>query len=105
MRATTLLREILNLKDTRIVDLKFVAGGIVVDAAPRWRAPRCSGCGRKRRGYDTNPSRLWRHLDLAGMKLWLGYEIRRVDCKQCGVVVETVPWRRLAPGSPMSSRT
>lgn len=29
---------------------------------------------------------------MAGMKLWLRYDIRRVKCKRCGVVVEKVPW-------------
>ena len=49
-----------------------------------------------RRGYDRR-ERTWRHLDLAGMKTRLRYEIRRVDCPQCGVRVEQVPWAE--PGS------
>ena len=96
MRATSLLRKIVDLKKTRIVGLEFDVEGIVVEVAPRWRTPRCSGCGRRRPGYDRYPSRRWRHLDLAGMKLWLRYDIVRVDCKQCGVLVEKVPWAPVA---------
>ena len=42
--------------------------------------------------------RRWRHLDLAGSKLWLEAEIRRLDCRGCGRVrTEVVPWAR--PGA------
>jgi transposase len=43
---------------------------------------RCSGCGRKRPGYDT----LW------GIAVFLVYAMRRVNCGSCGVRVEKVPW-------------
>jgi transposase len=29
---------------------------------------------------------------MAGMRLWLRYEIRRVRCPRCGVTVELIPW-------------
>ncbi|MCP5045347.1 MAG: ISL3 family transposase [bacterium] len=65
---------------------------MVCDVKPSGRVPRCSECGRcVRRGYDKR-KRTWRHLDLAGMKTTLRYEIRRVDCPRCGVKVEQVPW-------------
>ena len=92
MRATTLLQTILGLKDTRVLSVSVEAEGIVVDVSPRWRTARCSGCGRRTRScYDHRVS-AWRHLDLAGMKVWLCYDQRRVDCKRCGVLVEQVPW-------------
>jgi len=72
--------------------VRFSDEGIVADIAPAWRAARCSGCGMRRPGYDRNPSRQWRHLDMAGMKLLFRYSPRRVDCKRCGIVVEQVPW-------------
>lgn len=93
MRATTLLRTVLGLKDTRILGCSFTGEGLVVDVAPSWRLHRCSGCGRPIRAcYDTYRNRTWRHLDLAGMKVWLIYDPKRVDCDRCGVVVEKVPW-------------
>jgi len=92
MRATTLLRRTTNLKDTRFTRVRFNKEGIVAEVAPAWRSARCPGCGVQRPGYDRRPSRQWRHLDMAGMKLVLEYNPRRVDCKKCGVVVEQVPW-------------
>jgi transposase len=38
--------------------------------------------------------RRWRHLDFAGHRCFLEYELRRVDCRDCGVRVEAVPWAR-----------
>ena len=38
--------------------------------------------------------RRWRHLDLAGNRCFIEYELRRVRCPDCGVRVEAVPWAR-----------
>jgi len=38
--------------------------------------------------------RHWRHLDLAGNRCLVEYELRRVRCLDCGVRVEAVPWAR-----------
>ena len=47
--------------------------------------------------YDRH-TRRWRHLDLAGSRLWLESEIRRLECRRCGRVrTEEVPWAR--PGA------
>ena len=93
MRLTKLLRILMGLKETRVVDVGFDAAGLVVDVAPTWRRPRCSVCGDKCPGYDRDPDRSWRHLDVAGMQLRLRYDTRRVKCRRCdGVKVERVPW-------------
>jgi transposase len=92
VRLTTLLSDLLGLEYTRVRSCSFDAHGLVVDVAPTWRFPRCSGCGHTCRGYDRQRGRRWRHLDLAGMKWHLRYDTRRVDCPRCGVVVEHVPW-------------
>ena len=97
MRATSLLSNLLQLNKTRIVAVGFDRNGVVVDVAPRSRTPRCSGCLRSRARIHDRRSRRWRHLDLAGMKLFVRYDIARIDCAVCGVVVELVPWA--APGS------
>lgn len=52
----------------------------------------CSGCGKKRRGYDTLRARRFEFVPLWGMVVFLLYTMRRVDCPRCGVVVEMVPW-------------
>jgi transposase len=93
MRATTLLSKTLQLKKTRIVGIAFDDDGLVLDVAPSTKVPRCSECFCKvPKVYDRREGRRWRHLDLASMKLHLRYDLRRVDCRRCGVVVELVPW-------------
>jgi transposase len=91
MRLKTLLSELLGLEYARVLGCSFAADGLVVEVAPSWRTGRCSGCGRNRPGYDRRRRR-WRHLDLAGMTLRLEYDVRRVNCPTCGIVVEYVPW-------------
>ena len=95
MRTTKLLRELLGLKSMRVRDVSFDEEGLVVDVAPTWRRPRCSECGRKCSGYDRDPGRRWRHLDVAGMMVHLRYDVRRVECRRCGVKVELLPWADL----------
>ena len=92
MRIATLLHQLVGLEYTRAVRCEFTEDALVIDVAPSWRVPRCSGCGHNRRGYDRGRGRRWRHLDAAGLKLYLRYDTRRVDCPLCGVVVEHLPW-------------
>jgi len=97
LKGSAPFRNVLQLQQTVISEVGFEPDGLVVQVHPRWRIPRCSGCGRKvRSGYDCR-GRRWRHLDLGGMQLFLRYDLRRVRCKHCGVRVEKVPWA--APGS------
>lgn len=57
--------------------------------------PICSGCGERRAGYDRQPEeRQFQFVPLWGMAVFFAYRMRRVDCPQCGVVVERVPWAR-----------
>lgn len=54
--------------------------------------PVCSGCGVKRPGYDRLAPRRFEFVPLWGIAVFLLYAMRRVDCPQCGVKVERVPW-------------
>jgi transposase len=54
--------------------------------------PVCSGCGKKRPGYDTLSQREFSFVPLWAIPVILLYSMRRVDCPRCGVVVEMVPW-------------
>ena len=93
MRTTTLFRNLLQLPHTVVSNVAFDADGLTVAVHPRWKLPRCSGCGQRvRSGYDRSRDRRWRHLDLGAMRLQLRYDIRRVNCARCGVRVEEVPW-------------
>ncbi|MFJ9846906.1 transposase family protein [Kitasatospora sp. NPDC101155] len=68
----------------------------MVAVRPRSRARRrCGICGTRCPRFDAGAGRRrWRHLDAAGLKLYLEADAPRVTCKQHGVVVAAVPWAR-----------
>jgi len=66
---------------------------IEIQVRPRERsAAICSGCGKPAPGYDHLPERRFEFIPLWGFLIFLLYQMRRVQCRSCGVVVETVPW-------------
>lgn len=54
--------------------------------------PICSGCGRPGPGYDRLAERRFEYVPLWGIVVYLVYAMRRVNCPNCGVTVERVPW-------------
>ncbi len=98
MRATTLVRKVIGIAGLWVTALEVQDGALVARVRPNWRDPRCSGCGKRppgqRRGGAkvATPGRKWRHLDLAGIRLHLAYDVRWVYCPACGRTVEQVPW-------------
>lgn len=56
--------------------------------------PVCSGCGQRGPRYDRLASRRFEFVPLWGMAVFFVYGMRRVECRQCGVKVEQVPWAR-----------
>lgn len=52
----------------------------------------CSGCGQAGPGYDRLPERRFEFVPLWGIAVFFVYAMRRVDCPDCGVTVERVPW-------------
>jgi len=54
--------------------------------------PICSGCGRKCPGYDTLPVRRFEFIPFWGILVYFVYAMRRVNCPDCGIKVERVPW-------------
>jgi transposase len=54
--------------------------------------PVCSGCGKRRPGYDRLKPRRFEYVPLWQIAVVFVYALRRVDCPLCGVVVERVPW-------------
>jgi transposase len=76
-----------------VVGCEVEDGALLVHVRPTGRRPHCSGCGRSlAKGAVATSNRRWRHLDLAGVELVLSYDLRRVSCPCCGVLVERVPW-------------
>ena len=66
---------------------------IEIDVRPRIGSrPRCSGCEKPAAGYDQLPQRHFEFIPIWGYAVELHYRMRRVQCRQCGVKVEQVPW-------------
>ena len=61
--------------------------------ARRGSKPHCSCCGTAAPGYDVLPMRRFEFIPIWGYVVMLLYAMRRVQCRQCGVKVEQVPWR------------
>lgn len=92
VRGTTLLRMLLGIQGVYVTKVSLGGEGMVLDVRPSTRVPRCGDCGRRVQAIHDRRERMWRHLDLGGMRAWLRYTIRRVCCPECGVRVEQVPW-------------
>ena len=54
--------------------------------------PICSGCRKKRPGYDRLAARRFEAVPLWAIPVFLVYALRRVNCPECGVVAEQIPW-------------
>lgn len=66
---------------------------IEIAIRPRRRSrATCSGCGQRRAGYDRLAPRRFEFVPLWGLAVVFVYAMRQVDCPQCGVKVEQVPW-------------
>ncbi|MFN8063022.1 MAG: ISL3 family transposase [Vicinamibacterales bacterium] len=94
MRVTTVFNRLLALQGARVTDVLFGPAGTTVRVVLRRRRAACSGCGQICRRVHDRAWRRWRHLDLAGQRCFVEYELRRVRCPDCGVRVEAVPWAR-----------
>jgi transposase len=56
--------------------------------------PICSVCGHPAPGYDRLTKRRFEYVPLWGIAVFFVYAMRRVECPQCGVKVEQVPWAK-----------
>jgi transposase len=66
---------------------------IEVQVRPRrGSAVICSGCHRPAPGYDHLAERQFEFIPLWGFLVFLQYQMRRVNCRTCGILVEEVPW-------------
>jgi len=97
VRVTTAFNRLLALRGARVTDVLFGPDGVSVRVALTRRRAACSACGQVCARVHDRAFRRWRHLDLAGQRCHLEYELRRVRCVDCGVRVEAVPFAR--PGA------
>lgn len=54
--------------------------------------PICSGCRQPRPRYDRLAPRRFEYVPIWQIGVFFVYAMRRVDCPECGVTVEEVPW-------------
>ena len=67
---------------------------IVIPIRPRKRSrATCSGCHQPAAGYDqARQPRHFEFIGILGYLVFFVYFMRRVECRQCGIMVEEVPW-------------
>ena len=66
---------------------------IEVDVRPRRGSKaHCSCCGKAAPGYDVLSVRRFAFIPIWGYAVMMLYAMRRVQCRDCGVKVESVPW-------------
>jgi transposase len=94
VRVTTALNRVLALPGASVTGVRLSAEGVIVTVRVRRRRMACSVCGQVYGAMHDRRLRRWRHLDLAGYRCFVQYELRRVECRDCGVRVEAVPWAR-----------
>jgi len=97
MQLQTILNRVQRHKSFVYGKAQFRDGddGLALDVTVEPRAngkPVCSGCGKKRPGYDHLPARRFQFVPLWGIAVFLVYALRRVNCPGCGVTAERVPW-------------
>jgi transposase len=97
MQLKTILNRVQKFKSFVYVSVKWSESvgelGLIVEVAARANGSLiCSGCGRRRPGYDTLGPRRFEFVPLWGIPVFFVYALRRVNCKRCGVKVEAVPW-------------
>ena len=99
LQVKTLLNQVHPLKGFVYDDVRLVQveGKVApwVEATVRERkgsAPLCGNCGKPGTGYDHQPERRFGFVPLWALAVVLLYSPRRVDCKDCGIRVEAMPW-------------
>jgi len=94
----TILNQVSRFKSFVFGEIKFVGKKgrqvIEVDVQPRAKSkPICSGCGKKGSVYDhRGEARRFDFVPLWNFPVVFVYQMRRVNCRNCGIVTERVPW-------------
>jgi transposase len=99
VRVQTALNRMLRLPGASVIDVCFGDEGVIVCVRLRRRRRVCSCCGQTGGHLVIHDRRVkrWRHLDLGSNRCVIECELRRLECPDCGVHLEAVPWAR--PGA------
>lgn len=96
MRVSTAFNRLLAIPGASVTGVVIDERDVEVTLRPTARLLRCP-CGKRQHGSYDRRRRRWRHLDLGRCRLWLVCDIRRLNCPDCGVITEELPWAR--PGA------
>ena len=97
MRIQTILNAVQKFKSFIYKGVKIVGENesmvIEVDVQSRKNSkPVCSSCGHTGGCYDHLDLRRFEFVPLWGIPVYFCYRMRRVNCKHCGIKIESVPW-------------
>lgn len=98
MQLKTILNRVERHKSFVYGEVKWAETGgepsMEVAIRPRTNGrPICSGCRRPAPGYDRSATaRRFEFVPFWGIAVFFVYRMRRVECPDCGVRVEQVPW-------------
>ena len=97
MQIKTILNRVQKFKSFVYGTVHWIEGASIptleVEIQPRLNSrPVCSCCGCKRPGYDTLPERRFEFIPMWGNQVFFVYAPRRVECPNCGIRVEKMPW-------------
>lgn len=97
MQLKTILNRVTDYKSFVFGKVRWLEGrsdALEIELQPRANGrPVCSGCGKVGPGYDqAREPRRFEFVPLWGILVYFVYRMRRVDCPECGVKVERVPW-------------
>ena len=95
MRLETIINDCCNFKCFVIKKSNFNKDKTVINVqleARKNSLPICSCCHEQGACYDHLPERFFQFIPFWGYKVTFLYSMRRVNCLECGIKVEDVPW-------------
>lgn len=95
MRIKTIINQCCDFNGFVVGESNFTENkkAITVKIRPRKnRKAICSGCEKPAPGYDRLSEKAVQFIPIWGFLVFFLYSMRRVDCPNCGVKVEKVPW-------------
>jgi len=94
MRIETVLGRLCGFKGFVFTECRMIGKDRLVASIRERRGSKalCSKCGKAGPGYDRLPARQFEFIPILGLRCFFEYRERRVDCRDCGVTVEKVPW-------------
>ena len=94
MLVEQIIKETVDLQGFRVHTVTKRGKGLIAEIRPDARySIRCGTCNAPAKYRDKRNVRIFRHVPLWNIPVWLHYRPRRVYCSSCkGLRVEKLPW-------------